>query len=83
MYTDIPVGMYTVEVKGTDEFQPTVKRINVINEEEKDQIVIFVGVRPRIDSDIEFKFINSANKSQINADKIEARAILLPNDKNS
>ena len=82
MYTDVPVGLYTIEVKGTDEYQPTLKRINIINEEEKDQIVIFVGVRPRIDTDIEFKFINSSNKMQINSEKIEARAILLPNDRN-
>lgn len=81
MYTDVPVGLYTVDVKGTDEYQPTVKRINIINEEEKDQIVIFVGIRPRIDTDIEFKFINSKNKA--NCDKIDARAILLPSDKNS
>jgi hypothetical protein len=43
--------------------------------------VIFVGIRPRIDTDIEFKFINSKNKA--NCDKIDARAILLPSDKNS
>ena len=38
MYTDVPVGLYTVQVKGNDEYQPTVKRINIINEEEKESL---------------------------------------------
>lgn len=31
--------------------------MNLTNEEDKDEITIFVGVKPRIDTDIEFSFL--------------------------
>ena len=41
-------------MKGSDFYQATNKQINITNEEDKDEIVIFVGMKPRIDTDIEF-----------------------------
>jgi hypothetical protein len=46
----------------------TEKVLNIVNEEDKDEIVIFVGVKPRIDTDIEFSFVHESlggNKSYV------------------
>lgn len=62
---------------------PTEKVINIVNEEDKNEITIYVGVKPRIDTDIEFSFVHespSGNKSynQLDPSHVEAKAILLP-----
>ena len=31
--------------------------LNIVNEEDKNEITIFVGIKPRIDTDIEFSFV--------------------------
>ena len=53
---------------------------NIINEENKDEVIIFVGVRPRIDNDIEFSFYGGGRKSDELLDYafVEAKAYLLP-----
>lgn len=57
VFDQLPVGQYHIEVKGTDFYLPTEKMLSVVNEEEKNELVIFVGVKPRIDTDIEFSFV--------------------------
>lgn len=83
MLTQVPIGFYSIEVKGNDFYQATTKQINITNEEDKDEIVIFVGMKPRIDTDIEFQFvyenISGGQRSQkLQPEKVDARAILLP-----
>lgn len=53
----LPIGYYCIEVKGTDIYQSSYKEINITNEEDKDEIIVFIGVKPRIDTDIEFTFL--------------------------
>lgn len=58
------------------------KVVNVVNEEDKDEITIFVGVKPRIDTDTEFTFYNENKgnkiKEKLKPEIVEAKAILLP-----
>ena len=58
LFQNVAIGKYAIEIEGTDEYLPTSKQINLINDEEQDQITIFVGIKPRIDSDYEFRFVN-------------------------
>jgi hypothetical protein len=58
--------------------------VNIVNEEDKDEITVFVGVKPRIDTDIEFTFLtenydSKGNKHEkLRPEILEAKAILLP-----
>lgn len=72
----MPIGYYCIEVKGTDIYQSSYKEINITNEEDKNDITIYVGVKPRIDTDIEFTFTNEIDK--LSPEIVEARAVLLP-----
>jgi len=72
----MPIGYYCIEVKGTDIYQSSYKEINITNEEDKNDITIYVGVKPRIDTDIEFTFANEIDK--LSPEIVEARAVLLP-----
>jgi hypothetical protein len=58
VYKNIPVGKYVVEVEGNHDFQQSVKVVNILNEEDNDVVRIYVGVRLRIDTDVEFMFCN-------------------------
>ncbi len=55
-YKNIPVGKYIIEVEGNQDFQQSVKVVNILNEEDNDQVRIYVGVKQRIDVDVEFVF---------------------------
>jgi hypothetical protein len=56
-------------VKGTDYYLPTDKVLNIVNEEDKNEITIFVGIKPRIDTDIEFSFVKeTGDKSFLKLD---------------
>jgi hypothetical protein len=77
------VGLYSIEVKGTDFYQSAYKEVSICNEEDKDEITIFVGVKPRIDTDTEFQFLYEnlpavGKHDKIRPEILEARAILLP-----
>jgi hypothetical protein len=61
----VPVGFYTVEVQGNSFYQSASKVVNLVNEEDKDEIVIYVGIRPRIDADIEFMFFQELNDKKV------------------
>lgn len=61
----MPVGFYTVEVQGNSIYQSASKVVNLANEEDKDEIVIYVGIRPRIDADIEFMFFQELNDKKV------------------
>ena len=64
IFEQLPIGQYHLEVKGTDFYLQTEKVLNIVNEEDKNEMVIFVGVKPRIDTDIEFSFVKeSGDKS--------------------
>ncbi len=54
---NLPVGLYNIEVEGNALYKGTQKVLNIVNDEEKQEVVVFVGMKPRIDSDIEFKFL--------------------------
>lgn len=80
-FDQLPIGQYHLEVKGTDFYLPTQKELTIVNEEEKNEIVIFVGVKPRIDTDIEFQFVKSTGDNtfaNLDPQHVEAKAILLP-----
>jgi cobyric acid synthase len=84
VFDQLPVGQYHIEVKGTDFYLPTEKMLSVVNEEEKNELVIFVGVKPRIDTDIEFSFVKeTGDKSfqKLDPALVEAKAIILPGGK--
>ena len=56
-------------MKGTDYYLPTDKVLNIVNEEDKNEITIFVGIMPRIDTDIEFSFVKeTGDKSFLKLD---------------
>ncbi len=56
-------------MKGTDYYLPTDKVLNIVNEEDKNEITIFVGIKPRIDTDIEFSFVKeTGDKSFLKLD---------------
>ena len=76
----MPIGKYTIEIEGNHKYLPTSKFISLINDDDEDIITIFVGIKPRLDNDFEFKFIRE-DKLKLNSSKLEAKAILLP-DKN-
>ena len=60
---------------------PVSKVINITNEEDKYEITVFVGVKPRIDTDIEFTFMfesSSGQHDKLRHEIVEAKAILLP-----
>lgn len=73
----MPIGQYVIEVTGNAEFQSATKVVNLINEEEKDVIEVFVGLRRRVDADIEFVF-QDASQDLVDYRKIDAKAILIP-----
>lgn len=52
----MPIGLYYIDVEGNEEYQPSQKTINLVNEEDKDEITIFVGIKPRIDTNTLFSF---------------------------
>lgn len=55
--------------------------LNIVNEEDKNEMVIFVGVKPRIDTDIEFAFVKEGHDKtfqRLDPSQVEAKAILLP-----
>lgn len=72
----MPIGYYCIEVKGTDLYQASYKEVNITNEEDKNEITVFVGIKPRIDTDTEFTFTNEFDK--LRPEIVEARAVLLP-----
>ena len=49
----------------------------MINDEDENVVTIFVGIKPRLDNDFEFKFIREDSMT-VNYSKLEAKAILLP-----
>ena len=73
----MPIGKYTIEIEGNHEYLPTSKIISLINDDDEDFITIFVGIKPRLDNDFEFKFTRE-DQLNINSSKLEAKAILLP-----
>jgi hypothetical protein len=80
---NLPVGLYEIEVEANSTFQASLKTINIINEEHKDEITIFIGVKPRVDNDIEFlfsgkRFFGSASADILPDNLVIAKALLLP-----
>jgi hypothetical protein len=56
----VPVGLYTVEVAGSSEFQPSTRDVNIVNDEDKDEIVVYIAMKPKVSSSIEFNILSSA-----------------------
>ena len=73
----MPIGQYEIEVIGNAEFQSATKVINLINEEDRDVVQVFVGLRRRQDTDIEFLF-KDGQDSMVDCKKVDAKAILIP-----
>ena len=63
-FLNMPIGYYQIQVEGNDEFQPSHKAINIVNEEEKDEVVVYVGIKPRIDVSTEFTFVTLINDQE-------------------
>ena len=79
----VPIGLYTIEVAGNDEFQPSRREINIINDEDKDELFVFIGMKPRLDSTIEFLILsqNETKHTERIAHKgTQIKAILLPSE---
>jgi hypothetical protein len=74
----VPIGKYIIEVEGNQEYLPTSKLINLINDEDENMVTVFVGIKPKIETDFEFLFTKE-DSTTISNTKLEAKAILLPN----
>jgi hypothetical protein len=83
MLKDTPIGLYRVEVTGNDEYQPAKREVNIVNDEDKDEIIIYIAMKPRAESSIEFKLVSNAHNSSqdipLKTDGVNVKAILLPN----
>lgn len=77
----MPIGLYTVEVSGNDEFQSSKREINIVNDEDRDELLIYVAMKPRAESSIEFHLMSTgANGVQhkMKSEGVNVKAILLP-----
>lgn len=57
-FSNVPIGVYQIEVKGNEKFQTCHRSINVINDEDKDEVVIFVCLKPRTNSCVTFNILS-------------------------
>lgn len=57
VFNNIPIGQYEIEVKGNEEFNGMLKSYNIVNEEDKDEIIIYAGIFPKLDLDTKFNFV--------------------------
>lgn len=53
-YSQIPVGLYTVEVTGNDEFMASRREVNIVNDEDKDEVIVYIGMKAKSETCIEF-----------------------------
>lgn len=51
---NLPIGIYNIEVEGNTEFLGTNKTVNLMNEDDEDIVTIFIGIKPRIETDFGF-----------------------------
>jgi hypothetical protein len=61
MFNEVPVGIYSIVVEGNSDYQPAQKKISLQNENEGNIVRIYVGMKPRIDTDVEFMFLSMAD----------------------
>jgi len=82
-YVGLAIGQYTIEVSGNSHYMSSQKQVLLLNEENKETITVFVGVKPRIDTDAEFFFYQEEHtmggvyERAVKPEKVEAKAILI------
>lgn len=79
----VPIGFYTIEVAGNEEFQPSRREVNIINDEDKDELFVFIGMKPRVDSTIEFVLLSqneTKHTEKLSSKGTQIKAILLPSE---
>ena len=53
---NVPVCKYVIEVSGNTVYEPSTKSVNIINEEDNLEIIVYIGLSLRVDSNVEFCF---------------------------
>ncbi len=56
LFTNVQIGQYTIEIQDNEEFNGFQKSYNLLNEEDKDQVIIYVGIYPKLDLSTHFSF---------------------------
>jgi len=80
-FNQVPLGFYIIEVQGSHHFLSSSRDINIVNDEDKDEVTIFVALKPRTDSKIEFAISSkqaSGQHSRMDPSKTIVKAVLLP-----
>ncbi len=55
-FKDVPTGLYTIEVSGSDKFSQQVREINVVNDQDTDHVMLYVCMKPRPSPTVFFNF---------------------------
>lgn len=75
----MPIGLYTVEVQGNGQFQPARREVNLVNDEEKDELVIYVGMKLKMSTVVEMQIISTDIQNNQQRRAVESvRAVLIP-----
>jgi hypothetical protein len=75
----MPIGYYIIEFAGNELFMPSSKQINILNENNDNQVKIYLGLRERIDTAVTFMFLKTKNGKEclLKEKKVCAKAIYL------
>lgn len=52
IFNSVPIGLYSIEVEGNEDYIASNRVVNIVNDEDKDELVIFVGLKSRNDKSI-------------------------------
>jgi hypothetical protein len=79
-FTDIPIGLYTIEVGFSQDFLTATKKVQLLIEPAIKEYKIFIGLKPRTEIFAEFKFFNKTSDSKefIDPERVEAKCIFIP-----
>lgn len=80
-FTHVPIGVYSIEVQGNEKFKTCTRSINVVNDEDKDEVVIFVCMKPQSSSNVTFNVYSQSStgqKAKIRPDTANIKAIIVP-----
>ena len=60
---------------------PSKREINIVNDEDRNELIIYIGMKPRIDTSIEFNLMSllaNGQQAKLTKETINIKAILLP-----
>jgi hypothetical protein len=80
-FLNVPIGVYSIEVQGNENFQTCNRSINVVNDEDKDEVVIYVCLKPQSSSNVTFNVYSQSTTGQrvkIRHENTNIKAILVP-----